>query len=316
MEEKRYVGGGSEAIREFPEETLCPSCGKFVGAYEKCPYCGTELKKRMSIIFFKRAALVLAIGGLALLWFTATKIKIPIVRIGNINARMNNAVVEVRGKVVKVSMTGRDGVDFDVDDGSEQVKAKAFRGLSKMRALGNVPQVGDEVSVVGSIQMTEKYGTTLMINIPSRVKVTPARVERIHIGGVTLENQNKLVEVVGEIVSARQSGGNIFLSIGDTTGVIDVPLFKSDLNRVKDKEAISTIGKELRVVGTIDEYRGKPQIKIRDVEKIEVLKNDTIPTEKIPGYEKIREGAEEGKKPGASRKGGEGESESQSSVFF
>lgn len=316
MEEKRQVGCGTETIREFPEGTLCPSCGKFVGAYEKCPYCGTELKKRMSIIFFKRAALVLAIGGLALLWFTATMIKIPIVRIGNINALMNNAVVEVRGKIVKVSMTGRDGVAFDVDDGSEQVRAQAFRGLSKMRALGNVPQVGDEVSVVGSIQVTEKYGTSLMINIPSRVKVTPARVERIPIGGVTLENQKKLVEVVGEIVSARQSGGNIFLSIGDTTGVTDVPLFKSDLERVKDREAISTIGKELRVVGTIDEYRGKPQIRIRDVEKIEVLKNDTIPTEKIPGYEKVREGAGEGAKPGASRKGGAEESESQSSVFF
>jgi tRNA(Ile2) C34 agmatinyltransferase TiaS len=316
MEEKRQVGCDTGAIREFPEETLCPSCGKFVGAYEKCPYCGTELKKRMSIIFFKRAALVLAIGGLALLWFTATKIKIPIVRIGDINARMNNAVVEVRGKVVKISMTGRDGVSFDVDDGSEQVRAQAFRGRSKMRALGNVPQVGDVVSVVGSIQMTEKYGTSLMINIPSRVKVTPARVERIPIGGATLENQNKLVEVVGEIVSARQSGGNIFLSIGDTTGVIDVPLFESDLNRVKDREAISTIGKELRVVGTIDEYRGKPQIKIRDVEKIEVLKDDTIPTNKIPGYEKIRKGAEEGTKPGASRGGGEGEAESQSSVLF
>jgi tRNA(Ile2) C34 agmatinyltransferase TiaS len=316
MEEKRYVGGGSEAIREFPEGTLCPSCGKFVGAYEKCPYCGTELKKRMSIIFFKRAALVLAIGGLALLWFTATMIKIPVVRIGNINARMNNAVVEVQGKVMKVSMTGRDGVAFDVDDGSEQVRAQAFRGLSKMRALGNVPQVGDEVSVVGSIQITEKYGTSLMINIPSRVKVTPAKVERIPIGGVTLENQKKLVEVVGEIVSVRQSGGNIFLSIGDTTGVTDVPLFKSDLERVKDREAISTIGKELRVVGTIDEYRGKPQIKIRDVEKIEILKDDTIPTEKIPGYEKVPEGAKKGTKPGASREGGEGESESQSSVFF
>ncbi len=315
MEEKRYVGGGIEAIREFPEETLCPSCGKFVGAYEKCPYCGTELKKRMSIIFFKRAALVLAIGGLALLWFTATKIKIPIVRIGNINARMNNAVVEVRGKVVKVSMTGRDGVAFDVDDGSEQVRAQAFRGLSKMRALGNVPQVGDEVSVVGSIQMTEKYGTSLMINIPSRVKVIPAVFEKVTIDKVTLANKNKAVEVVGEIIAVKRIKGTTILVIGDVTGTTDVPLFKSDLDRIKDIERVTGIGNEIRVAGSVDAFNGRPQVKVRDVEKIEVLKDDTIPTKKIPGYEKIREGAEEGKKPGASREGGEGESESQSSVF-
>ncbi len=264
-------------VREFPAETLCPSCGKFVGAYEKCPYCGTALQKRMSIIFFKRAALVLAIGGLALLWFTATKIKIPVVRIADINARMNNAVVEVKGKVTRVSIMGRDGIGFDVDDGSEQLRAQAFRGLDKMRESGNVPQVGDEVSVVGSIQITEKYGTSLMINIPSRVKVIPAVPEKVTIDKVTLENKGKAVEVVGEVIA---------------------------------------VGNEIRVVGSVDAFKGRPQVKVRNVEKIEVLKGDTIPAKEIPGYEKIREGAGDGGKPGAAREGGEGEAESQPSVLF
>lgn len=342
-------------VREFPAETLCPSCGKFVGAYEKCPYCGTELQKRMSIIFFKRAALVLAIGGLALLWFTATQIKIPVVRIADINARMNNAVVEVKGKVTGVSMMGKDGIGFNVDDGSEQLRAQAFRGLGKMREMGNVPRVGDEVSVVGSIQVTEKYGTSLMINIPSRVKVSPAVAEKATIDKVILENKGKAVEVTGEVVAVKQLKGTTLLIIGDATGMTEVPLFKSDVERIKDVEKITGVGNEIKLVGSVDEFRGKPQIRVRDVERIEVLKGDTIPTDKIPGYQKIREAAGEGVKPGAtpeaagegvkpgatpegagegvkpaatpegagkggkpavSRQGGEGEAESQPSVLF
>jgi DNA/RNA endonuclease YhcR with UshA esterase domain len=316
-------------VREFPAETLCPSCGKFVGAYEKCPYCGTELQKRMSIIFFKRAALVLAIGGLALLWFTATHIKIPVVRVEDINARMNNAVVEVKGRVTRVSMMGRDGIAFSIDDGSGVVGARAFRGLDKIRETGNVPAVGDEVSVVGNIQVTERYGTGLMINIPSRVKVIPAVPERVTIDKVTLENRGKAVEVVGEIVAVKRIKGTTILIIGDATGTTGVPIFKSEVGRIKDMEKLTRVGNEIRLVGSVDAFRNRPQVRVRDVEKIEVLKDDTIPSKEIPGYERIREreergmkpgapgkGAEEDVKPAAPREGSEGETESQPAVFF
>jgi len=329
MEDKRRIGCGDGAVRDFPDETLCPSCGKFVGAYEKCPYCGTELQKRMSIIFFKRAALVLALGGLALLWFTATQIKIPVVRIADINARMNNAVVEVKGKVTRVSMMGRDGIGFDVDDGSDQLRAQAFRGLDKMRETGNVPRVGDEVSVVGNVQITERYGTSLMINIPTRVRVFPPVPEKVTIDKVTLGNKGKAVEIVGEIVAVKHLKGTTLLVIGDATGTTDVPLFKSDVDRIKDAAKVLRAGNEIRLVGSVDAYGGSPQVKVRDAARIEVLKNDTIPSKDIPDYEKIRgeaagdvkpvisgEGTVKGEKSPAHREGNEGEAESQPSVLF
>ncbi|MCX6356802.1 MAG: hypothetical protein NT045_02830 [Candidatus Aureabacteria bacterium] len=316
MDEKQTVGSGAPAAREFPPETLCPSCGKFVGAYEKCPYCGTELKKRMSIVFFKRAALVLAIGGLFLLWLTATKMKPQLVRIGDINARMNNAVVEVRGKVVGVTMMGKDGIGFTVDDGSEEIRAQAFRGKAKMRDLGNIPQVGDEVSVVGSIQMTDRYGTSLMLNMPSKVRVIPAIPQKVMIEEVTLANKNKVVEVVGEIIAVRKAKDTTILLIGDTTGTTDVPLFKSDLARVKDITRLTRIGNEIRISGNVDAFKDRPQIKVRNVEKIEVLSEDTIPTKKIPGYEKIQEKSTGAEEPAGQNKSGEGEAESQPSAWF
>ena len=291
MEENREREIGMDASREYPEETLCPSCGKFVGAYEKCPYCGTELKKRMSIIFFKRAALVVALGGLFLLWLTATKLKPHLIKINEISPMYNNAVVEIRGKVISTKMKKKDDISFLVDDGTGELKCQAFRGRAKMRKTGNLPHAGDTVSVIGQINITDKWGTSMMINVPSNVKVTPAKAEKVTIGEITTEDKNKLVDVIGEIVYVRKSRGNIFLSIGDTTGRIDVPLWKSDLRRVKNRSLIgelSTKGKEIRVIGSVGEYRGKPQIQVRDIEEIEVLKEDTIPTKKIPAWKGTR----------------------------
>lgn len=289
MDEKREKCECPGGVREFPAETLCPSCGKFVGAYEKCPYCGTGLTKRMSIRFFKRCALVLAFGGLFLLWFTATKMQPPHIHVSDINARYNNAVVELQGKVTGAPrMKGKDDVSFMLDDGTGEIKVQSFRGREEMRRLGNLPYAGDQVTVVGAVQTTDRYGTSLMINIPSKVKVSASPVEKVRIGEITLEDKNKLVEITAEIVSSRENRGNVFLVVGDRTGTIDMPLWKSDLGRVKDRASVTAVGRELKIVGNVGEYRGKPQIQIRDIDRLEALAGDTIPTNEIAGREEAQ----------------------------
>jgi DNA/RNA endonuclease YhcR with UshA esterase domain len=284
MQENKQPNVCPDPQKALLDEVLCPGCGKFVGAYEKCPYCGTEMKKRISIIFFKRAALVLAFGGLALLWFTAVKMKPQLIHVSDINARYNNAVVEIRGIVESPKTTGKDAINFYVDDGTGTIKAQAFRGLAEMKKLGNIPHEGDQVSVIGSVQLTEKFGTSLMINIPAKVKVTPAKSEKVAIDKVTLERKGALVQVTGEIIVVDKRDIGTFLTIGDTTGTVEVPLFKSDLQRVKDKDRFTTVGNEITVIGVIGEFKGKPQIKVRDMEEIVTLPGDTIPSKSIPGY--------------------------------
>ena len=152
---------------------------------------------------------------------------------------------------------------------------------------------GRAVAVVGSIQLTDKYGTSLMINIPEKVKVTPAKAEKVLLERITLDRKGALVEATGEIVIARRSGDDIFLTIGDATGLVEVPLFGRTIRYAKNKERFSTVGREITVIGTIGEYRGRPQITIRDVEEIVTLAEDTIPTDKIPGREEaVKKAAE------------------------
>ena len=317
MQEKTQPNVCPDPQKALLDEVLCPGCGKFVGAYEKCPYCGTEMKKRISIIFFKRAALVIAFGGLALLWFTAVKMKPPLIHVSDINARYNNAVVEIRGTIESVKTKGKDSIEFELDDGTGSIKAQAFRGRAELKKLGQTPHAGDQVSVIGSVQLTEKYGTSLMINIPAKVQVIPAKREKFAIGDIRIENKGKLVEVTGEIVIARKSGDDIFLTIGDATGMIEVPLFGREIKWVKDKERFSTVGKEITVIGTVDEYKGKAQIKVRDVDEIVMLPGDTIPSKNIPGYvEAARKEKELESKMSPNMKAAENVAESQEIMAY
>ena len=47
----------------------CPSCGRFVGPYERCPYCGADVGQRMAVRVFKYGSLVLAVVGVVSLMF-------------------------------------------------------------------------------------------------------------------------------------------------------------------------------------------------------------------------------------------------------
>jgi len=69
----------------------CPSCGRYVGPHEACPYCSAHLTGRTPIRTVKIAAILLATVGLALLWIAATRAEVPQITIGQAGATMNMA---------------------------------------------------------------------------------------------------------------------------------------------------------------------------------------------------------------------------------
>ncbi len=71
-----------------PAMTHCPSCGRYVGPHEACPYCGAPLTGRTSIRGVKIVAILLATVGLAALWFAATRAEVPLIQIGQAGATM------------------------------------------------------------------------------------------------------------------------------------------------------------------------------------------------------------------------------------
>ena len=79
-------------------DIICPSCKRFVGAHDTCQYCGTGIKKRISLRFLRYSSLVIAIVGLVCLQLMAMHRETPVKSIASIDPTMNFGYITVVGK--------------------------------------------------------------------------------------------------------------------------------------------------------------------------------------------------------------------------
>lgn len=254
------------AARQLPPETLCPSCGRFVGAYPRCPYCGCEHKLRMSIRFFRFFALAVSIMGLLLIWIAARGIKAPLVRVKDIGPMNSFAYVRIEGENTRTSTYENGGIGFVLDDGTGTIRVQAYEDTGKALArMGRVPAVGDRVSVEGTIQFTEDRAR-LLVNVPEKVTVTRGEAApsqeavAMEIGDVTASSKGREVVIVGKITGASDIGKGTKIELIDPTGSIDVVLWDSVRERVAAPGLTLEAGKFLRVRGHVGTYQNKLQV--------------------------------------------------------
>ncbi|HEC36478.1 MAG TPA: hypothetical protein ENI39_08095, partial [Anaerolineae bacterium] len=177
----------------------CSQCGRYVGPYEACPYCGARMAGRVSIRAVKAAAVVLATVGLAVLWLAATRSPVPRIQIGQASATTNMAYVQVQGWVVRGPDYYSDSgyLSFTVADDTGEIRVSAYRKeVSRLRAQGRIPALGDLVSVAGTLRVHED-GVALTVNVPEHVEVLrPEPVER-ELGSITADDRLLRVRVRG-----------------------------------------------------------------------------------------------------------------------
>ena len=70
----------------------CPSCGRYTGPQDACPYCGAHRTGRLPLRALKFGAIALATVGLVVLGFVASGVEAPLVQAGQVSASMNLAV--------------------------------------------------------------------------------------------------------------------------------------------------------------------------------------------------------------------------------
>jgi len=188
---------------DYPEETICPSCGKFVGAYTRCPYCGSEHKLRMSIRFFRGFALIVSIGGVFLIWLAARGVKAPLIKVKDIGPMQSFAYVRVDGQNTRTRTYDDGGVGFWVDDGTGVINVRAYADTGKeLVAQGRLPGPGDKVSAEGTLNFREDR-VTMIVNAPEKVTVervvpTVVAIQKLGEGDV-----GRKVMVEGKIVRTR-----------------------------------------------------------------------------------------------------------------
>ena len=203
----------------------CPSCGRYVGPYEACPYCGARLTGRTSIRSVKIAAILLATVGIAVLWFAATHAEVPLIQIGQAGATMNMAYVRLQGCCTRApSYDPESGyLSFWIEDDTGQIYVSAYRAETRqIIAEKRVPALGDRVEVAGTLRIREDF-LSLTINVPEQLEITrPEPVDRA-IGTIAPEDRYLRVRVRGQVRGVYEPyQGLTLITIRDGSGSIPV----------------------------------------------------------------------------------------------
>jgi DNA/RNA endonuclease YhcR with UshA esterase domain len=240
----------------------CPSCGRFVGPYEVCPYCGARQAPRLSLRAVKWGAILLATVGLALLWIAAARAPLPHISIQQAAATMNFAYVEIAGQVVCSPAYNPDSrsLSFTVDDGTGQMRVWAFRDVvDKLRAAGRIPGLGDRVTVAGTLRVREE-DVSLTLNVPEHLDILRPAAEDRAIRSITADDALRRVRVRGQVWDVREPySGLTLITLRDATGAVDVAVDAS-LRHLTGDFSPPEVGQSLEVTATVSLYRDTPQL--------------------------------------------------------
>lgn len=257
---------------QVSSDANCPSCGKFVGPYEKCPYCQADLKKRLSLKLVKRISVIGSVVGLIMLWYASKMQEIPVVKVSSITERMNNALVEVVGTIVTAKFEEeKNSFSYIVADETGKIKLNGSNALSNFKnAYGdNMPQEGDKIRVAGQLNISEKFGTSMFIKNPKRIVIVEKDIaSEKKIKDITIKDVKKsfIFKVTIEDVEREFSVGKS-VSVSDGTGSISLTVFNWDFEKITDtatKENLLSPGAEYRMVAIVDSYNGVLQLKLKN----------------------------------------------------
>lgn len=251
------------------EGIICKSCGRFVGAYERCPHCQAKIMKTVSLLLVKRIVVVGAILGLAAMYVAAKVKEVPRMDIGAIEMNHNMALVDVQGRIVNMTrQVERNAFNFTVTDDSGLLKVLAFNRLNLFeQAFGqDFPGVGDEVMVRGNLAISEKFGASIFLSNPKRLKILKRyRITEQKIGRIGKQDINMVYRFTA------QTQGPIFqndvlrsIPMRDDTGKLPFVVFKTEFATIPEKsvrDALVTTGTTMRFLARISEYKGVMQLK-------------------------------------------------------
>ncbi|MFW5781797.1 MAG: hypothetical protein ACOCWO_00740, partial [Candidatus Muiribacteriaceae bacterium] len=201
-------------------ETHCPSCGKFTGTYERCPYCGSEVQKRLSIRFFKYGSVFLAVIGVFFIYLASTKKNIEVTDLSNITETMNFAFVKLRGTVEgnpRIYRNDRNqvsGMNFSLLTGTTEVRVRAYSGVARdLVEQHKVPLDNEEITLMGSLRLKNAGNDIdIYLQAPEHLMVEPKRPVDKPFWELTANDKGKqahISAIVDKVIPSETSAPNI-----------------------------------------------------------------------------------------------------------
>ena len=245
----------------------CPSCGRDAGTSDLCPHCGADIKHRLKIRTFGVLAIVVAVVGVGLLLFFATRMPVPTVKIGDIATTSNYAYAQIDGLVSRGPNynPAAQSITFWVRDDTGEIMVSAFRDQSQnLIATDRVPAPGDKIVLQGTLRVRDDT-PSLTIDSADAVKLTRATSQAADrpIGSITLADDLQGVSVNGMIRQVKEPySGLKLITLRDATGAIDLAL-PTDFEAAFGATPPITIGQSIKVIGTVTKFEDTPQIAVR-----------------------------------------------------
>ncbi len=252
----------THTIPTTPTAAHCPSCGRFVGPYATCPYCGAKLGARISVRAVKIAALLLATVGLLALWWLARRMDIPTVSAADALGTMNMAYVRVQGRVTRsLSYDPASGyLAFWLDDGTGEVRVSSYRDVTQaLLTAGMVPALGDDVTVAGTLRIREDY-VSLTLNAAEHLTLVRPEPVTLKASTLTPLDAGLRVRIVGEVREVRTPyEGMTLITVRDDSGEIVVAVDETVTTLTGALPEIVE-GQGIDVVGAVSLYKDTPQL--------------------------------------------------------
>ena len=163
---------------------VCPSCGRFIGPSDDCPYCGTDSAKPSFLVKLRWGTVAFAVFGVVALVIGGARREVPRVRIGELVPTMRYARVEVQGIVERDAYVGeKDGqvdfLGFTLLDATQSVRVAAYGEVAvacvRMR---QIPKAHECVKATGSVVVGRDGRTRLRLDSTEDLIVTPGDATR------------------------------------------------------------------------------------------------------------------------------------------
>ncbi|MBN1921796.1 MAG: hypothetical protein JW892_11155 [Anaerolineae bacterium] len=252
----------AEQTGEATSATRCESCGRFLGPYTTCPYCGARVAGRVSLRAVKVVAVMLALVGLLALWWIARRTPVPLLTVEQAQGTMNLAYVRLQGRITR-SLTydpASGYLAFWVDDGTGEARVSAYRDVTAdLLAAGVIPAPGDEVELSGTLRIREDF-VALTLNLAEHLRLKRPAPVAAKAGTLTVADAGLRVRLEGEVERIwLPYEGLTLITLRDGTGEIPVVVDES-LTALTGALPEVLEGQPLVVTGTVTLYRDEPQL--------------------------------------------------------
>ena len=157
-------------------DAFCPSCERFIGPKDTCPYCDADSSRAPAWRIMRRFALLLALAGVVCLHLAMRHKEPPLVAVADIGPAMNFGWVRIQGSVVRKPSLVWEGekvsyLSFSLKDGSNYIRVAASGDVAaELDESGLLPAAGTAVQAGGTLEFDRENRFRLRLHSPAHLQ--------------------------------------------------------------------------------------------------------------------------------------------------